>query len=52
MIKYLRYAGLAVVFVWFFGGGVTHFTNTDFFCRYCSALVALATVRCLRQRRI
>ena len=31
MIKYLRYAGLAVVFVWFFGGGVTHFTNTDFF---------------------
>ncbi|MBT3623723.1 MAG: hypothetical protein HON77_20385 [Gammaproteobacteria bacterium] len=31
MIKYLRYAGLAVVFAWFFGGGVTHFTNTDFF---------------------
>ena len=31
MIKYFRYAGLAVVFVWFFGGGVTHFTNADFF---------------------
>jgi uncharacterized membrane protein len=31
MIKYLRYAGLSVVFAWFFLGGVTHFTNTDFF---------------------
>ena len=23
--------GLAVVFVWFFAGGITHFTNPDFF---------------------
>jgi uncharacterized membrane protein len=26
-----RTAGLAVVFLWFMGGGVTHFTNPDFF---------------------
>lgn len=31
MIKYLRYGGLAIVFAWFFGGGITHFTNTEFF---------------------
>lgn len=31
MIKVLRRAGLAVVFLWFFLGGVTHFTNTPFF---------------------
>ncbi len=31
MIKYFRYAGLAIVFVWFFGGGVQHFLNTEFF---------------------
>ena len=31
MINTIRYAGLAVVFVWFFGGGITHFTNADFF---------------------
>jgi uncharacterized membrane protein len=30
-IKYFRYAGLAFIFLWFFGGGVTHFTNTPFF---------------------
>ena len=24
-------AGLAIVFLWFMGGGVTHFTNPDFF---------------------
>lgn len=24
-------AGLAVVFLWFMGGGITHFTNPDFF---------------------
>lgn len=29
--KVLRWLGLAVVFVWFFVGGITHFTNTDFF---------------------
>jgi uncharacterized membrane protein len=26
-----RNAGLAIVFLWFMGGGVTHFTNPDFF---------------------
>ena len=26
-----RRAGLFVVFVWFMGGGITHFTNTAFF---------------------
>ena len=31
MINTIRFAGLAVVFVWFFGGGITHFTNADFF---------------------
>ncbi len=31
MINYVRYAGLAVVFAWFFGGGISHFTNADFF---------------------
>ena len=31
MTKYFRYAGLATVFLWFIGGGVTHFTMPDFF---------------------
>ena len=31
MINTIRFAGLAVVFVWFFGGGITHFTNVDFY---------------------
>ncbi len=31
MTKYFRYAGLAVVFAWFFGGGIAHFTSTEFF---------------------
>ena len=31
MIEYSRYAGLAIVFIWFFVGGITHFTNPDFF---------------------
>lgn len=31
VLKVLRWMGLAVVFVWFFVGGITHFTNTDFF---------------------
>ena len=31
MIKYFRYGGLAIVFAWFFGGGITHFTSTEFF---------------------
>lgn len=31
MIKYLRYGGLAIVFCWFFFGGVAHFTSTEFF---------------------
>lgn len=29
--RYARYAGLAVVFAWFFFGGVSHFSNVDFF---------------------
>jgi len=28
---YLRLAGLAFIFLWFFGGGVGHFYNTEFF---------------------
>ena len=31
IIKTLRYAGLAIVFTWFFVGGIAHFTSTDFF---------------------
>jgi len=31
MIRYARYLGLAVVFAWFFFGGISHFTNVDFF---------------------
>ncbi len=31
MIRFARYAGLAIVFAWFFFGGVSHFTNVDFF---------------------
>ncbi|MFK7913806.1 MAG: hypothetical protein AB8B93_07815 [Pseudomonadales bacterium] len=31
MLKVLRYLGLAIVFVWFMFGGITHFTNPDFF---------------------
>lgn len=31
MKPYFRYAGLAVVFVWFFTGGIAHFTSTAFF---------------------
>lgn len=30
-MKYLKYAGLAVVFSWFFFGGIGHFTSADFF---------------------
>ena len=30
-IKTLRYTGLAIVFSWFFVGGIAHFTSTDFF---------------------
>ena len=30
-IRYFRYMGLAIVFLWFFGGGIGHFTSTDFF---------------------
>jgi uncharacterized membrane protein len=26
-----KYLGLAVVFLWFMGGGITHFTDPDFF---------------------
>lgn len=31
MTYYLRYIGLAIVFIWFFAGGIAHFTMTDFF---------------------
>lgn len=31
MLKVLRYLGLGIVFVWFMFGGITHFTNPDFF---------------------
>ena len=31
MKHYLRLAGLAFIFLWFFGGGIGHFLNTDFF---------------------
>jgi uncharacterized membrane protein len=31
MIRYARYLGLAIVFAWFFFGGVSHFTKVDFF---------------------
>ena len=30
-MRYARYAGLAVVFAWFFLGGIAHFTKVDFF---------------------
>ena len=29
----LRYAGLALVFIWFFAGGIAHFLLTDAFVR-------------------
>ncbi|MEO8223428.1 MAG: hypothetical protein ABI661_01380 [Gammaproteobacteria bacterium] len=31
--KVLRYAGLTLVFLYFFGGGITHFTATDMFVK-------------------
>ena len=31
MLKWLRRAGLAVVFLWFFVGGISHFTRPEFF---------------------
>jgi uncharacterized membrane protein len=31
MIRFARYTGLAVVFAWFFFGGISHFTNVAFF---------------------
>jgi uncharacterized membrane protein len=31
MLKIARYLGLGIVFVWFFFGGVSHFTDPDFF---------------------
>jgi uncharacterized membrane protein len=30
-MKILKYLGLAIVFLWFMLGGITHFTNADFF---------------------
>src|SRR4030095_4503243 len=31
MIRALRYLGLAIVFVWFFVGGISHFVRPEFF---------------------
>lgn len=31
MKHYLRLAGIAFIFLWFFGGGVGHFVNPEFF---------------------
>jgi uncharacterized membrane protein len=31
MIKIASYIGLGIVFAWFMFGGITHFTNSDFF---------------------
>ena len=31
MIRYARYLGLAIVFAWFFFGGISHFTKVEFF---------------------
>ncbi len=31
MTKAARFCGLAIVFAWFMLGGITHFTNPDFF---------------------
>ena len=31
VLNAFRYIGLAVVFIWFFAGGVGHFTSTEFF---------------------
>jgi uncharacterized membrane protein len=31
MKTYFRYAGLVLVFAWFFAGGIAHFTSTEFF---------------------
>ena len=31
MTRYARYAGLAIVFGWFFFGGISHFTNVTSF---------------------
>ncbi len=31
MLKIASYLGLAIVFAWFLIGGITHFTNPDFF---------------------
>lgn len=30
-MQILKYLGLAIVFAWFMGGGIAHFTNADFF---------------------
>ena len=31
MLKYLRLVGVGIVFLWFFVGGIGHFTNMEFF---------------------
>jgi uncharacterized membrane protein len=39
----LRYLGLAVVFLWFFVGGIAHFTNASMFVRIVPPYVPFAT---------
>lgn len=41
MIRALRYLGLAIVFVWFFGGGISHFVRPQFFLQIMPPYVPL-----------
>jgi uncharacterized membrane protein len=38
----LRWLGLAIVFLWFFIGGITHFTNSEMFVRIVPPYVPYA----------
>jgi uncharacterized membrane protein len=38
----LKWLGLAIVFLWFFVGGVTHFTNKDMFVRIVPPYIPFA----------
>jgi uncharacterized membrane protein len=41
MIRALRYLGLAIVFAWFFIGGISHFVRTEFFLQIMPPYVPL-----------
>src|SRR5215468_10668349 len=41
MMRALRYLGLAIVFAWFFGGGISHFVRTEFFLQIMPPYVPL-----------